>query len=110
MRHVRWLGRVGRLVCLCSWLCAPEPWPPLWAEWAGPCPAWSEPDAPPEFVLRFGAEAPGPVCHCLAAPPEAAPAAPHWHGPAHAGGANLVVEVPRLELTDAFGCPRGTFR
>jgi len=109
MGHVRWPGRAGWLVCLCLWPCGPE-WPPPWPEGAGSCPFWLEPAAPPEPVPQSGAEAPGPDCSCLAAPPETAPAAPHWHGRTGAGARNLVVEVPRLELTDALGRPRGTFR
>jgi hypothetical protein len=108
MRLVRRLAILGWQV----WLCAQEPGPPLWFEWPGPCPVWSEAEAPspPEPVLRSEAEGPGPDRPCLPALPEAAPSAPHWHGPARAGGRNLVVEVRRLELTDACGCPRGTFR
>jgi hypothetical protein len=102
MRRVR-LVVLGWQVCLWPWLCAQEEGRPLWVEWPA---AWCEAAAPPEPVLRSEAEGPGPE----PALPEPAPSAPHWQGPARAGGRNLVVEVRRLELTDACGCSRGTFR
>jgi hypothetical protein len=76
--------------------------------------------------LRLFKRLPGPQqpecpCPCLAALPGSGPAAPHWHGRAGVGAGkglppplktarNLVVEVRRIELSDAFGAPRGTFR
>ncbi|MDR3670069.1 MAG: hypothetical protein P4L36_04455 [Holophaga sp.] len=128
MRPVRWLAMVGWQACLVPLLCAQDPYPPPcggWVELIRACPdpashgmepgdggrvleAAQEPALwhPWAFALAGG------DCPCLTALPGAAPAAPHWHGakrPAR-GVRNLVVEVSPIELTDAFGSPRGTFR
>jgi hypothetical protein len=108
MRRIR-LAMIGWQVCLWPLMCAQEKGPPLWVDWPA---AWCEAEAPPppDPVLRSEAEDPGPEGPCRPALPEPALSAPHWNGPPRAGGRNLVVEVRRLELTDACGCPRGTFR
>jgi len=55
---------------------------------------------------------PRPGCSrlCPAAWPGSGPTVPHWHLPTVKGPRNLVLEVRRIALQDAFGVPVGTFR
>ena len=116
----------ARLLAMVAWQFCFWPLPTL----ASGLPTFGRPEAlirlapvPGPWRLRLF-KLPGPrredcPCPCLAALPGPGPAAPHWHGAAGGGrrpgqplkvGRNLVVEVRRIELNDAFGVPRGTFR
>jgi hypothetical protein len=125
---------VGWQVCLCASLAAQEQGPlPCGGGlgWIGLCPdpaclqveaetaefPMDRPDdAKPVKGRRWAFGAFGQDCPCLGAVPGTRPAAPHWHGAlrksAHgqARPLNLVVEVLPIELNDASGSPRGTFR
>jgi hypothetical protein len=131
MSPVRWVV-IGWQVCLCASLPAQEQgaFPGGGAELVSffEDQPWLGVEAPPGEAERLDDLKPCLARHwlferdfpCQAALPGPGSAAPHWHGPArtsprrqaHAPVAarNLVVEVRPIELNDAFGSPRGTFR